>query len=226
MRKGQLIYFFLKCRLFGAIILNGQLDKTLPAHTWRCVSGDMGGKVLLPWSLTCQFTCSLPPTISEASQTQMFYTAYEMFEGHRKRKWAWFPLCWAPLDEASSPSLCHACTHLPQHGHMHTGGLVAPMYNPPKWHLRALALALTQVTARKRLSCRISPQREAIFSYWIRNKDGRVSYSWCLDCTWTLLARTFLFGLIGVRHCEKCIFTLVGNSSWMLSQVSIVSKVQ
>lgn len=89
-------YYFLKCCLFSAIIFNEQLDKTSPVHTRRCVSGDMGGKVLLPWNLTCQFTCSLPPTISEASQTQMFYTAYEMFEGHRKRKWAWFPLCWAP----------------------------------------------------------------------------------------------------------------------------------
>lgn len=58
-----------------------------------------------PENLTCQFTClPLPPflpsspTTPEASQTQMFYTAYEMFEGHRKRKsaWAWFPLCRAP----------------------------------------------------------------------------------------------------------------------------------
>lgn len=39
-----------------------QLDKTTAAHTWRwiSVSWETGGKLLLPWNLTCQFTCSLP----------------------------------------------------------------------------------------------------------------------------------------------------------------------
>lgn len=31
------------------------------------------------------------------------------------------------LEEPASPSLCHACTHLPQHGY--TVSLVVPMYN-------------------------------------------------------------------------------------------------
>lgn len=97
-------YFFYVCAAFW-----NQLDKTTAAHVRRRISfsGELGGKLLLPCNLTCQFTCPLPPpslpsflppATPEASQTQMFYTAYEMFEGHRKRKsaWAWFPLCRAP----------------------------------------------------------------------------------------------------------------------------------
>lgn len=79
-------------------------------------------------SVYLSFPPSLPPSSPEPSQTQMFYTAYEMFEGHRKRKsaWAWFPLCRVLQGPSSSSS---ACTHLPQHGY--TGGLVVSMYNQP-----------------------------------------------------------------------------------------------
>lgn len=77
----------------------------------------MEGKLLLPWRTDLSvylFTppsllSSLPPTPPEASQTQMFYTAYEMFEGHRKRKLdigARFPLCcWVSLERRPGLSL-------------------------------------------------------------------------------------------------------------------------
>lgn len=35
-------------------------------------------------------TVSTCPSFTEASQSQMFFTAYEMFEGHRTRKFMWF----------------------------------------------------------------------------------------------------------------------------------------
>lgn len=47
----------------------------------------------------------------------MFYTAYEMFEGHRKRKWAWFPVSPWTLWQLLPLLLCfHACTL--QHLHL------------------------------------------------------------------------------------------------------------
>lgn len=57
---------------------------------------------------------SPPPMIPEASQTRMFYTAYEMFEGHRKRKWAWFPVSSWTLQQLLPLPLCltHASTNL------------------------------------------------------------------------------------------------------------------
>lgn len=102
--------------------------------------------------------------------------------------WAWFPLCWPPCKEADSPSLCHACTHLPPHGHTHTeyGGPVAPMYNPPrggpapthKWQSGSVCVICARWS--------IFRLQEALFACQLRNTR--------LDCTWTLLARrTFLF---------------------------------
>lgn len=80
------------------------------------VSGGDGqcSKLLLLWRsdlsvyLSPSIPTSLPPPSPEASKTQMFYTAYEMFEGHRKRKSAWFPLCWASW---SDPPLPLSCMH-------------------------------------------------------------------------------------------------------------------
>lgn len=40
--------------------------------------------------LESHLTVSTCPSFTEASQSQMFFTAYEMFEGHRKRKSTWF----------------------------------------------------------------------------------------------------------------------------------------
>lgn len=44
----------------------------------------------------------------------MFYTAYEMFEGHRKRKWAWFPVSSWTLRQLLPLPLCftHACINI------------------------------------------------------------------------------------------------------------------
>lgn len=84
--------------------LIGQSHDSSPVEVDVSVSRGMGAKLLLPWRtdlsvyLSIPFPPSLPTASPEASQTQMFYTAYEMFEGHRKRKSAraWFPPCWAP----------------------------------------------------------------------------------------------------------------------------------
>lgn len=40
--------------------------------------------------LESHLTVSTCPLFTEASQSQMFFTAYEMFEGHRTRKSMWF----------------------------------------------------------------------------------------------------------------------------------------
>lgn len=84
--------------------------------------------------LTCQFTCSppsLPPSYPEASQTQMFYTSYEMFEGrrHRKSAWAWFLLQGAL--EGPSPLFSVCYMHALISHSMDSSGLVTPMYNHP-----------------------------------------------------------------------------------------------
>lgn len=78
----------------------------------------------------------LPPPSLEASQTQMFYTAYEMFEGHRKRKSsrAWFSL--SSEEHLPLASLC-ICMH--SSSRWRAFGLVGPMYN----QLRSLFVSKT-----------------------------------------------------------------------------------
>lgn len=139
------------------------------------------------------------------------------------------------LEGPASPSLCRACTHLPQ-----------------AWMCSGHCRAHVQSSKAFRSSCR-KPQslslvgicgalnaagrQRSLCIHWFRSKDGHLfsiypSYrapvlveSWCLGCTWALLALAWLFGFIGVHHCrKKCMFILVGNSSWMLSQVSIIKK--
>lgn len=50
------------------------------------------------------------------------------------------------LEGPTSPSLCHACTHLPRHGY--TGGPVAPVYNQPSSSCRNFTHPLPHMTAQ------------------------------------------------------------------------------
>lgn len=92
-----------------------------------------------------------PPIIPEASQTRIFYTAYEMFEGHRKRKWAWFPVSgWTLQQRLPLPlRLTHASTNIcicicicrpgqPASSHVATRRSVPLVANPHCWSRGAL----------------------------------------------------------------------------------------
>lgn len=151
-----------------------------------------------------------------------------MFEGHGKRKsaWAWFPFCRAPWRDPPLPPLCHACTHLPRHGY--TGGLVAPMYNHPSRNSLQIRLLLLSFALCKQVSLVEFTSKDGyLFSVYFSGQVPVFVKNWSLDCTWALLAPTWFFGFIRVHHCrKKCMFSLMGNSSWMLSQVSIIKEDQ
>lgn len=127
---------FLTClhRVWWCLQSSGKNYGDSHARTDVSVSEEMRGKppLLQKADLSVYlFPSSLPPFIPpsypEASQTQMFYTSYEMFEGrrHSKSAWAWFLLQGSLL----SLSPLHACSNLPQHGC--ASDLVTSMYNHP-----------------------------------------------------------------------------------------------
>lgn len=71
--------------------------------------------------LKTHLTVSACPSFTEASKSQMFYTAYEMSEGHRKRKSTWFSS--SRIGRTCSFHACnlHTCMLLPSQ--------VVPRYN-------------------------------------------------------------------------------------------------
>lgn len=97
----------------------------------------MGGKLLLPWNLTCQFTCPLPPFLPQLqrphrlrcfTQPMKCLKDTESVSGHGFLS--------ARLPGGTRLSLSVSCMHSSSSAWIYTGGLVAPMYNQPSSSLR------------------------------------------------------------------------------------------